>query len=290
MPILKKPNKKPLKILGVIGNPVSHSLSPLMQNAALAKLKLPYLYKAFELTQKELKKFTTTLIQENIIGFNVTIPHKENITRYLDQLTPEAKLMGAVNTVYRRGNRLVGDNTDGRGYLNSLLKEARFNPKKEVIVILGAGGAAKGISLALAREKPRELIIVNRTLTKAQSLKKQIQIHNKKLVVSAVSLEDMQIINWSTVSLLVNTTSVGLKTKGTFLIPFKKCNKKLIVSDIVYAPALTPFLRRAKKNGLKIHYGWGMLLYQGALAFELFTGKKAPINLMKKVLLEALKE
>ncbi len=289
MTTLKKQKKASVKILGVIGDPISHSLSPLMHNSALAHLKLPYLYKPFQIKQSELEWFVGSLKTEHIMGFNVTIPHKENIIPFVDKLTPIAKKMGAVNTVYFRGNKLIGDNTDGRGYVLSLKKEAHFNCTKKCIVILGAGGAAKGIALALAELNPKQIILVNRTLDKAVTLQAKIKKHFKKVDVAVSDLSKLADLNWETVDLVINTTSVGLKTKGDFNIPFKQCHKKLLVSDIVYTPALTPFLKQAQKNGLKVHYGWGMLLYQGALAFELFTRKKAPVNVMKQTLLNELK-
>ncbi|EKD42612.1 MAG: shikimate 5-dehydrogenase [uncultured bacterium] len=288
MPSKTNKQSKPIHILGVIGDPVHHSLSPIMHNMALAQLKLPFIYKAFHVKPAHLKKFVRHLKSENITGLNVTIPHKETIIPFLDQLTPEAKKMGAVNTVYLKKGLWIGDNTDGQGYLLSLEKEARFKVKNKNIVMIGAGGAAKGIALALLSQKPKSLLIINRTLDKAKLLQKQLQCFNKQIPISAFDLSEINKMAWAQIHLIINTTSVGLKSNAALKIPWEQCQPKTLVSDIVYAPLLTRFLKDAQKFKLKIHPGWGMLLYQGALAFELFTGKKAPTEIMKQALLEQL--
>lgn len=279
---------KQIKILGVMGDPVHHSLSPVMHNAALAKLGLPFIYKAFHVKPAHMKKFVKNLQSENITGFNVTIPHKETIIPFLDKLTPEAKKMGAVNTVYLKKGLWVGDNTDGFGFLLSLKSEAHFSVKNRNIVLIGAGGAARGIALAVASQHPKSLHIINRTLDKAKLLQKKIQGINKKLPVYTLSLDEISKVSWHQINLIINTTSVGLKSNEAIKIPWRQCHPETLVSDIVYTKVFTRFLRDAKKFKLKIHPGWGMLLYQGALAFEKFTGKKAPLAIMKQTLLEQL--
>lgn len=278
------------KLLAVIGDPISHSISPLMQNAALRKLKLPFEYRALRVGSKELRRFMKGAAKQ-LYGFNVTIPHKETILPYLDRLAFEAKIIGAVNTVVQRNGEWIGFNTDGSGYLRSLLKEKKFNPRNRHITLLGAGGAARAIAAVLGLNRAKSITIANRTGSRAEQLVKELKAHLPRVEFFPCEL-------WSAEfeaalrrsQLLVNTTSIGLHGSTFKDFPFKKLKKKALVSDIVYNPRMTPFLKQAKQAGHPILTGEGMLAHQGALALELWTGHTPDVALMLRVLRKALSE
>ncbi|MBI4412168.1 MAG: shikimate dehydrogenase [Deltaproteobacteria bacterium] len=280
--------KQKLKILGIIGDPVSHSLSPLMHNAALGHYKLPYLYMPFPVKNEELPDFFSSLNRRKIVGLNVTIPHKQAVIPFMDSLSREARLIGAVNTVIMKGKKLIGRNTDGAGFITSLREEARYDVEKKHVILLGAGGAARAIAVALGLSGTREVLLINRTPKKAHDLASELGKKFSQTVFSASSLDDIDISYWALADLLINATSMGMKGIKLWPLPLHKLSKKTIVSDIVYNPLETPLLRRARRLKLKTHPGWGMLLYQGALSFEMWTGRPAPIAVMKQVLLDAL--
>ncbi len=282
---------KKKKLLAVIGDPVAHSLSPVMQNAALKKLKLPYEYIPLRIKPEQLKEFAQTKAKR-LLGFNITIPHKETILPFLDRLTFEAKLIGAVNTVLQENGKLVGFNTDGSGYLMSLEREKKFNPRNRDIVMLGAGGAARAIATILLLNQARSLVIANRSIQRAQALAQELSSHFKKQKIFWCGLEGNELKKYlKRTHLLINATSVGLKGTHFIDFPWKDLYRQALVSDIVYAPQpMTSFLKEAKKAGHKIHTGEGMLVYQGALALEIWTGKKPDAYLMRRVLLKELKK
>ncbi len=281
--------KNNLKLTGIIGDPVSHSLSPLMHNAAFAHLEISYLYLPFPLTRDELKPFLKSLSERDIAGLNVTIPHKENVIPYMDSLSAEAKMMGAVNTIQVKKGRLKGFNTDGWGFIEGLKKESKFNPNGKNVVLLGAGGAARGIAMALLEAGAKKITIANRTPERALELAQEIRLKLKQMNVIGEKLEELSHSeSWKKADLLINATAMGMKGLKLAPLPWKTLPKKCLVSDIVYTPLETPFLKIAKKHRLKTNPGWPMLLYQGTRAFEIFTGKKAPVAVMKKALLEAL--
>lgn len=281
--------KSKLKLLGVIGDPISHSLSPLMHNAALAHLKLPYLYMPWRVTPKDLKKFIRSLPQRNIAGINVTIPHKQSVLPLMDSLSREAKLIGAVNTVIVKGKKLIGNNTDGTGYLASLKKEAGFDVAKKKVILVGAGGAARAIGVALGLKKAREVYIINKPASMAYDLAKKLNRDFPQTTYGASPLDSLDMFFWSSANLLINASAMGMKGIKLWPAPLAKLSRKTLISDIIYNPLETPLFKRAKRLKLKTHPGWGMLLYQGALSFEMWTGKKAPIRVMKEALLEALR-
>lgn len=287
-----------MKILGIIGDPVSHSLSPIMQNAALRKMKLPYLYLPFHVTPKNLAAFFQMVKSRRgvrwgaseIIGFNVTVPHKEKALRYLDRISPEAQAMGAVNTVVRKGNRLVGYNTDAQGFLRSLKELARFHPRGKKILILGAGGAARAVLWSVASAGAKEIILCNRTPSKVGKVVRPFRRRFRRVLIQTVPLTHRMLSAvFPKIDLLVNATSVGLKGTRFRGLPLSKLRKGTLVSDLVYRPIQTPLLKEAAQKGLLVHPGWGMLLFQGAESFRLWTGRKPEIAVIKKALLDALR-
>lgn len=278
------------KQLAVIGDPITHSLSPLIQNAAIEKLKIPITYKAIRVPSERLKEFVRTQARK-LVGFNVTVPHKRAILPYLNSLSQEAKIIGAVNTVLNKNGKLFGFNTDGTGYLKSLHETAHFDPRGKNIVVLGAGGAARGIATVLALSRAKSITLANRTLSRAREVVRDLKIHFKHVKwYSTVLFKEKFKKSLKQAHLLINTTSIGLKGTAFENFPFNHLKTQCLVSDIVYHPRMTPFLKQAKRLSHPIHTGEGMLVYQGALALELWTGCQPDIRLMKKVLLEALKK
>lgn len=282
------------KILGVIGDPIEHSLSPLMHNAAIDKLGLNYIYLPFHVKPEFLEGAVKSLKALEIRGINVTIPHKVTIMEYLDEIDEAALDIGAVNTVVNDNGKLKGYNTDGAGYIQSLTSETGFDPKDKSILVLGAGGASLAVITALLSKHPKSLHIVNRTQNKAQALAEKFSKKYPNIDIVAEDLEDWIREGLSVkYDLVVNTTSIGMKGEiPKMVLPFKvdQLPPHAIVSDIVYSPFETPMLKEANDIGLKTHYGLGMLLHQGAIAFKLFTGSEPPIELMKDALLNGLND
>jgi shikimate dehydrogenase len=276
--------------LAVIGDPVSHSLSPAMQNAALRALKLPYRYRAIRVPPRSLKSFMKQAAPK-LAGFNVTIPHKVAIVPLLDRLAFEAKLIGAVNTVVHRNGEWIGFNTDGAGYLFSLQQDARFNPKGRRVTLLGAGGAAHALAFVLGLHRVKSLTLVNRHPKRAAELAVDLKKHFPKIEIQVCAWgEKLFATALKKTDLLINGTSVGLGGTAFENFPWRHLKKRALVSDIVYQPRWTPFLRAAKRRGHPIHTGEGMLVHQGALALEIWTGQKPDTGLMRRVLLKELKK
>ncbi|MFH1424328.1 MAG: shikimate dehydrogenase [archaeon] len=275
--------------LCVIGDPVEHSLSPAMHNAALRELGLEHTYEKIRVKPEELKKFIERIRSGEISGASITIPHKQSILPLMDGLSKEAELIGAVNTVQRKENKLVGHNTDGIGCVNAL-EEAGVEVSGKSALILGAGGAARAIAFTLALSGAEALEIANRTPEKAEALARDVN-EETGLEVAAGDLSNLgsKIRN---VDILINTTSVGMKgtQEDKTLVKAVDMHPGLVVNDIVYTPRKTLLLKEAGKAGCKIVEGRGMLVHQGAEQFRIFTGKDAPVEVMREALNEALGE
>lgn len=276
------------KLYGVFGFPLKHTLSPVMQQAAFDKLGLSSFYLALELAPNYFRRLMS--MKENLLldGFNLTIPHKQIVTPYLDSVSREAELIGAVNTVIRKGDRFVGENTDAYGFLKSLAEGARWKSKGKTALILGAGGASRAVVYALCQDGIRKIFILNRTVSKAKELVKSFKRKFPRVQFDARVLNTKTILGiLSSTNIFVNTTSVGLKKTDAPLIPsakFPKAKRNQLAVDLIYNPAQTPFLAAARRSGWKTLNGLGMLLHQGARSFELWTGKKAPVEVMRKAL------
>ncbi len=270
------------KIFGLIGYPISKSLSPSLHNAAFKVLEINAEYRLFPLKENELKGFFTNLKKNNIFGLNVTIPYKEKVIAFLDQISPEAKLIGAVNTIKVNRGRLKGFNTDGEGFLTHIKSDLSFNPKGKIIAIVGAGGASRAISVYLSKERPGRISFYDADKLKAKNLVK----HLKKCFsnVEFKQSNSIERLNIKTSDLLINATPCGAKAADACLFDAKLLHQGLLVYDLIYNPPQTKLLRLAKKEGCRVSNGLGMLLYQGALAFRHFTGKDAPIEVMRKAL------
>ncbi|MEX1031136.1 MAG: shikimate dehydrogenase [Paenibacillaceae bacterium] len=268
---------------GVFGDPVKHSKSPLMLNRAFQENGINAAYTAFHVTPEKLEAAVQGIRALGFGGVNVTIPHKLEVMRYLDDIDEGARLIGAVNTIVNRDGKLIGYNTDGIGYVRSLKEETGFQVQGSKLLLIGAGGAARGVAYALAKESPSIIYIVNRSKERAEQLSKDIG-----RMVQCVSVDLTELSDIPQVDFIVNTTSVGMHPNVDELpIDSVWLNRWMsvhtIVSDLVYNPLQTRFLREAADLGATTHSGLGMFVYQGAYAFEYWTGQEAPVAVMRNV-------
>lgn len=277
------------RVLGIIGSPVGHSLSPVMQNAAIAELGIDFVYVPFPVDPDHLGEAVNGLRRLGVWGFNVTIPHKSSIIPFLDRISHEAGLCGAVNTVCREGDHLVGYNTDGIGFLASARDELGFEPEGASVVILGAGGAARGAVAALAAAGVAQVVIANRTRERGVSLVEDFRVAfpTVRFVVSSLAVDSLTSY-FRGADLLVNTTSVGMNGTKFETLPVSALRSSAKVYDMVYVPAETPLLSSAKERELACANGIGMLASQGEAAFSIWTGREAPRGLMRQKLVEGL--
>lgn len=273
------------RILGIIGNPVMHSLSPVMQNAAISASGLDYVYVPFSVAPESLGAAVSGLLALGVSGFNVTIPHKTSIISFLDELDESAQSAGAVNTVHLREGRLTGYNTDGDGFVSSLADDLDyFINGSETIVIIGAGGAARGAVAALCRSGAGRIIIVNRSYNRAVELAQEMSLRYPGTGVLASLPNQVSDCHLRSASLLVNTTSVGMNGGKIDFVDPAVLPKSAKVYDMVYSPAETSLLSEAASIGITGVNGLGMLAAQGELAFKIWTGIIPPKGLMKRVL------
>lgn len=274
------------KILGIIGHPVRHSLSPVMQNSALRACGLNYIYVPFEVAPNELGAAVLGLRALGVAGFNVTIPHKTHIIQYLDELDISADAAGAVNTVKNDCGKLIGYNTDGNGLIKALVNEFEFNVRGATIAIIGAGGAARGAIAALCRAGAGRITIANRTHERATELASAMALRFPDTELTAVSGFKELEGRLTDIDILVNTTSLGMNRDTLTFVQLTCLPRTAGVYDMVYAPPVTPLLQEAARLGLKSANGLGMLAAQGELAFTIWTGVTPPSGLMKNVLEE----
>lgn len=270
----------PIKTYCIIGDPVQHSLSPLMQNAAFSALGIKSTYISFRVPSKDLKPSIESLKSIGIAGFNVTIPHKMSIMQYIDELDDTASKSNAVNTVINDTGKLIGYNTDIYGFIQPLYRR-NIDFKGKKVLIIGAGGAAYAIVTALSYEKGiEEIRVVNRSSHNASKLVE----HALKLGLNTHKEDFENLCKLALQSdLIINSTSIGLNNESS---PIERnyINPNSIVYDIVYKPIDTDLIRKAKEVNAKVVYGYEMLIAQGAQAFKIWTGCDAPIDAMKKAL------
>jgi shikimate dehydrogenase len=279
------------RVVGIIGSPVRHSLSPAMQNAAIDELGIGYVYVPFPVEPDFLGQAVEGLRRLGIWGFNVTIPHKSTILPFLDRISPEAELCGAVNTVCREGELLVGHNTDGTGFLASVREDLGYDPCGSLVVLLGAGGAARGAIAALAAAGVARIVIANRTRERGVALAERFRsvFTQVRFAISSLAEEELT-EHLREADLLVNTTSVGMNGTSFECLPLSEMSATAKVYDMVYVPAETPLLATAKARGLACANGLGMLAAQGAAAFTLWTGLEAPCAVMRQKLRDELEK
>lgn len=281
------------KIAGIFGDPIGHTLSPAMHNAAFKAMGMNALCVPFHVkadSKGALKAAVEAVRAMNMLGVSVTIPHKERVFKFLDEVDEHAIDIGAVNTIVNREGRLFGYNTDGAGYVLSLRKETLFRPGGKKAVIIGSGGAARSILYSILGLSPSSVVLVNRTVKRADALAKEFAPRFSAPIETAPLEKAVMEKVLVDADLVVNTTSIGMMGKGELDLPLNVLHPKAVVSDIVYRPLKTGFIKAAEKRGLKVHPGLGMLIRQGAIGFELWTGRRAPVNVMEKAALKALRQ
>ncbi len=326
-------NRQEFQLFGIFGFPLAHTLSPVMQEAACRDLHLKAFYLPFEIDRREFRDLMRSSKNILLDGFNVTVPYKEDILGFLDELSPSAKAIGAVNTVVRKGNKWTGFNTDELGFITSLEREGKFRSRGKEILILGAGGSARAVAYGLARCGVKKIVLANRTIAKARKIAMEYQKLFPRVEFKVIPLQSLSVVanspkageaiskpgllrpflgkgrlkesllvltpvasglrrrkvpprNDHGIDLVVNATSVGLRPSDPTLVPPKLFHKKALFVDLIYNPRQTEFLRLAKKSGHRTLNGLGMLVYQGAEAFRLWTGRKAPVKVMKEALIK----
>ncbi|MDE1839356.1 MAG: shikimate dehydrogenase [Thaumarchaeota archaeon] len=268
------------KTYAIIGDPIDHSFSPALHNAAFLFSGLDCTYIAYRIPRGELEYGIEALKKINIAGFNVTIPHKVDMMKFLDDADNECKVVGATNTVVNENGFFKGYNTDVDGFLDPI-KKRNIDSKGSDVLLIGAGGAARAIIAGFSKEKAHRITIANRTREKAEELVKFAQ--GMGLESDYLDLQSAgEAVN--RYKFIVNATSVGLKGIGC-PISTRNIGKESIVYDIVYLPVETPLIDQSKNQGATIIYGWEMLLAQAMKSFEIWTGKPAPYQAMKLTLL-----
>ena len=278
------------KLFAVIGNPLGHTLSPFMHNQFIEQTGFNGCYMAFPLEERLLEQGVKGLIALGVSGCNVTIPYKEAVISYTTALTPLAQLCGAVNTLIPTEQGLLGDNTDGEGLLAALWEEHGWSPKGLDIVVIGAGGAAKGICGALALAGAHKITICNRDIRKARDMAQTIESisETKCAVLSLDQLKDYQL--YQAHHTLINTTSLGMAPQVELMPPVNEeaIGELNLVVDIIYNPLETRLLKLAREHGVKVSSGLGMFIHQGALAYERWTGLKPETKAIREQLISQL--
>lgn len=276
------------ELVGVLGQPVAENPTGVMQEAGFAAAGLNWRYLTVEVPPPRLGEAVRGLRALGFRGFNLTIPHKVAVMEHLDDVAPEARMIGAVNTVRRDGDRFIGENTDGKGFLRGLRMDAGVDPRGLRVVVLGAGGAARAIATELGLAGAAEIVVVNRSAARGETMTADLQRNVKARV---------RLAGWAgtycvprDADVLVNATSIGLYPAVDAMpaIDLSGASKHLLVCDAVFNPPETRLLAAAKAHGLRTLDGLSMLVYQGVIGFEIWTGRKAPERVMKDALRRAL--
>jgi len=275
-------------IYGIIGDPVTHTLSPLIHNTSFRKLRLNCIYVPFRVNSVELSHAIKGVRAMSIQGLNVTMPHKLAIIPLIDELDTLAMRIGAVNTIVNNGGKLIGYNTDAAGFVEALLHNG-INPKNKKVVVFGAGGVSRAICFALA-EQQCEIVIINRTSDKAHELANKVSHVSSQMVKSSnISEGNLDELLFGA-DIVVNATNVGMEgTIGKSVIPAELIHSSMVIFDTIYQPFETQLIMDAKNIGAQVVGGLDMLLWQGAIAFKIWTGFDAPFELMRNELYRVLK-
>jgi shikimate dehydrogenase len=269
------------RVAGVIGDPVGHSLSPVIHNAAFRALDLDWVYLAFPVPAGEGAGAVAAMRTLGLDGLNVTMPHKADVIAGLDRLSPTAEALGSVNTIHRVAGALVGESTDGAGFVDALVADEGFGPDGRRVVVFGAGGAARAVILALAQAGAADIAVVNRTAAKADQA-----VALAPGVARRGGEDDVD-----EADLVVNATSVGMagtEHAEAVLLDTARIRAGQVVADLVYHPIRTPLLVAARERGAVAVTGLGMLIHQAAHAFRLWTGEDPPLGVMSAAALGAL--
>jgi shikimate dehydrogenase len=276
------------ELVGVLGSPVAENPTGVMQEAAFAAAGLAWRYLTIEVPPQHLADAIRGVRAFGMRGINLTIPHKVSVLEYLDDVSPEARVIGAVNTVRREGNHLIGENTDGKGFVRGVRIDAGMNPSDKRVVLLGAGGAARAIATELILAGARELVVVNRGAERAEQMVLHLrsqtggEIHFRPWKGTYRVPEDAD--------LLVNATSIGLYPDVDAMpdVDLSAARDGLLVCDAVFNPPQTRLLAAAAARGLPVLDGLSMLVYQGVIGFKMWTGRDPDVNVMKTALRQAL--
>ena len=264
------------RLAAVVAKPIKHSISPFIHNTAFEKTAVNGVYLAWEIEAEDLEATVANIRRYDMFGINLSMPYKQEVIQYLDELAPSARLIGAVNTVVNENGTLIGYNTDGKGFFKSL---PSFDIQGKKMTILGAGGAATAIIAQAALDQAEEIFVFTRQTSYANTVSKMVAISRQtKSRIQVLSLEDSALlqekINQS--DLLVNGTSVGMDGINMPLPEQIELSRQILVADVIYKPFETPFLKWARSQKVEAVNGLGMLLYQAAEAFELWTGQSMP--------------
>jgi len=272
------------ELVGVFGFPVDENPTVVMMEAAFRSLGLHWRYLTLKVSPTDLAAGIQGIRAMGFRGLNLTIPHKVEVLQYLDEVNADARIMGAVNTIYRDGDRLIGANTDGKGFLKALRDDAHMDPAGRKFMILGAGGAARSISVELALAGAAEIEIVNRNEARARELVELLGRQTKARAVYHPWSGEMDVPE--KIDGLVNATSIGLypNIEELPLLNFETIRSGMVVCDVIPNPPRTGLVKEAEARGAVTLDGLGMLVYQGAIAFKLWTGMDAPIEVMKQSL------
>lgn len=269
------------QVVGILGDPVAHSLSPAMHNAAFRALKLDFAYVAFQVHPARVRQALDGIRALGIAGVNVTVPHKERVIEWLDTISPTARRAGAVNTIVNRNGRLHGDNTDVTGFLHAL-RDAKFQIRGCRALVVGAGGVARAVLTALAEGKAAEVTVANRTVVRARRLVRISHVPAMQTIAAPLTaLQDRELL--AAVDLVVNATSVGLHGEPFFSLAYGATPPSCLFIDLIYGRR-TNFLVQAARNQRRSIDGSGMLVHQGAAAFTAWTGRAAPLAAMRAAL------
>ena len=272
--------------IGVIGHPINHSLSPVFQQAALDYLGNNNVFEKWDIHPEKLEEKIKSFRNESFIASCVTLPHKQNVIPLIDELSDSAKAIGAVNWIYNKNNKLVGDNTDSTGFIRSLSERYKFVIKDKSALVFGAGGAARAIIYGLIQSKISRIVVSNRNFEKAKFISNELS--NSKIKIEPIIFDRDSLANYAPYAdIIINTTSLGMS--GGPAPMASPISSELISSntfgyDIVYSPTITPFIKQFENSGAKYGTGLSMLLYQGVEGIEKALNVKAPVNVMQKAL------
>ncbi len=289
------------KYIGLIGYPIKHSISPFFQQAALDYYQLDIRYEAWETAPARLQEIVDDIRKSENIGANVTVPYKETVLPLLDEVDELAGSIGAVNTIVKKADRLVGSNTDAYGFIEVLDKEGHFDPEGRKVFILGAGGVARAVCFALVQRKVASLAITDGIFERASALAENLMNYTKRISASPRELKtEINHLRWKKLSsastlnncdLIVHCTTIGMKDspqEGQSPLSLEVIPRNALVYDVVYNPWPTPLLKLAQKAGANTLGGLPMLVYQGAASFKLWIGREAPVDIMFHKAKEAL--
>ena len=272
-------------LVGVIGDPVKHSLSPVILNAAFNKAKIDWVYAAFETPEDKLADAIKGIRALHIAGLSVTMPHKSNICTLLDEVSESSKILEAVNCVVNDEGKLKGYNTDGDGFLDALSHDSGMDVADKKVLVVGAGGSARSIIYSLGKAGAGDVVVINRTKEKgfdAAKLAGPTGRHIEESDMPAFAAE---------ADLVINATPIGMShtaEKQKFPIEPNLLSKGQLAVDLIYHPISTPWLEELKKRGVEAHGGLSMLIFQAARAFKLWTGQQAPLVAMRKAALKKI--